>query len=95
MIGVPFDAHRTVRVGVIGLGNWGLGMVTGWAAVPGCTVTAVCDIRAERAKRAADRLAGRGEPRPAEYGGSAHRRPDARARRHRPGVRRHAVGVPR
>ncbi|NEY32214.1 Gfo/Idh/MocA family oxidoreductase [Streptomyces sp. PRKS01-65] len=71
MIGVPFEAHRTVRVGVIGLGNRGAGMITGWAAVPGCTVTAVCDIRADRARRAADRLVSRGEPRPAVFGGSA------------------------
>ncbi|MFF0677174.1 Gfo/Idh/MocA family protein [Streptomyces tendae] len=71
MIGVPFAAHRTVRVAVIGLGNRGGGMITGWAAVPGCTVTAVCDIRADRAKRAADRLESKGNPRPAEYGGSA------------------------
>ncbi|MEU9337694.1 Gfo/Idh/MocA family oxidoreductase [Streptomyces sp. NPDC048290] len=71
MIGVPFEVHRTVRVAVIGLGNRGSGMVLGWAAVPGCTVTAVCDIRADRATRAADRLVAKGEPRPAEYGGSA------------------------
>jgi hypothetical protein len=70
MIGVPFAAHRTVRVGVIGLGNRGASMITGWAAVPGCTVTAVCDIRADRAERAADRLESKGVPRPAEYGGS-------------------------
>ncbi|MER8034030.1 Gfo/Idh/MocA family protein [Streptomyces hydrogenans] len=71
MIDVPYPAHRTVRVGVIGLGNRGSGMTTGWAAVPGCTVTAVCDIRADRAKRTADGLANAGKPRPAEYGGSA------------------------
>ncbi|MDG9720059.1 Gfo/Idh/MocA family oxidoreductase [Streptomyces sp. DH24] len=71
MINVAFDSHRTVRVGLIGLGNRGSGMSTGWAAVPGCTVTAVCDIRADRARRTADRLAAVGEPRPAEYGGSA------------------------
>ncbi|MFJ6658893.1 Gfo/Idh/MocA family protein [Streptomyces sp. NPDC091377] len=71
MIGVPFDPHSTVRVGIIGLGNRGSGMSLGWAAVPGCTVTAVCDIRADRAKRTADRLVSRGEPRPAEYGGTA------------------------
>ncbi|CAM5462060.1 Inositol 2-dehydrogenase/D-chiro-inositol 3-dehydrogenase [Streptomyces violaceorubidus] len=71
MTGVPFAAHRTVRVAVIGLGNRGGGMITGWAAVPGCTVTAVCDIRADRAQRAADRLESKGHPRPAEYGGSA------------------------
>ncbi|CAM5675058.1 hypothetical protein STENM223S_06194 [Streptomyces tendae] len=71
MIGVPFAAHGTVRVGIIGLGNRGGSMITGWAAVPGCTVTAVCDIRADRARSAADRLEGKGHPRPAEYGGSA------------------------
>ncbi|TXS54429.1 Gfo/Idh/MocA family protein [Streptomyces sp. t39] len=68
--GVPFDAYRTVRVGVIGLGNRGGGMTEGWSVVPGCTVTAVCDIRADRAKRTADRLVAQGKPRPAEYGGS-------------------------
>ncbi|MFD4259514.1 Gfo/Idh/MocA family protein [Streptomyces sp. NPDC058534] len=71
MINVAYPSHRTVRVGVIGLGNRGSGMTSGWAAVPGCTVTAVCDIRADRAKRTADRLVAGGEPRPAEYGGSA------------------------
>ncbi|WP_369193003.1 Gfo/Idh/MocA family protein [Streptomyces djakartensis] len=70
MINVPFDEHRTVRVGVIGLGNRGSGMTEGWSAVPGCTVTAVCDIRADRARRVADRLASQGRPRPTEYGGS-------------------------
>ncbi|MYS10991.1 Gfo/Idh/MocA family oxidoreductase, partial [Streptomyces sp. SID6041] len=70
MIDVPYAAHRTVRVGVIGLGNRGSGMAEGWSVVPGCTVTAVCDIRADRAKRTADRLVATGKPRPAEYGGS-------------------------
>ncbi|MFC7840374.1 Gfo/Idh/MocA family protein [Streptomyces sp. NPDC057382] len=70
MIDVPFDEHRTVRVGVIGLGNRGSGMTEGWSAVPGCAVTAVCDVRADRARRVADRLVSRGRPRPAEYGGS-------------------------
>lgn len=71
MVGVPFEAVDTVRIGVIGLGNRGMGMLSGWAAVPGCTVAAVCDIRAPRAKTAADRVAAAGKPRPAEYGGSA------------------------
>lgn len=70
MIGTPFEPHRTVRVGVIGLGNRGMSMLAGWAAVPGCVVTAVCDIRADRATRAADRLVALGKPRPAEIGGS-------------------------
>ncbi|KRV47981.1 glycosyl hydrolase [Wenjunlia vitaminophila] len=71
MIGVPFDVRRTVRVGVIGLGNRGGGMIMGWSAVPGCVVAAVCDIRANRVKSAADRLEAKGYPRPAEFGGSA------------------------
>ncbi|MCK8677791.1 Gfo/Idh/MocA family protein [Streptomyces lichenis] len=71
MINVAYAPHRTVRVAVIGLGNRGAGMAPGWAAVPGCQVTAVCDIRADRAKRVADALVKAGRPRPAEYGGSA------------------------
>ncbi|WP_093799778.1 Gfo/Idh/MocA family protein [Streptomyces sp. Wb2n-11] len=71
MINVPFEVHRTVRVAVIGLGNRGSGMTPGWSAVPGCVVTAVCDIRADRARRTADQLVSKGRPRPAEYGGSA------------------------
>ncbi|AWW43229.1 Gfo/Idh/MocA family protein [Streptomyces cadmiisoli] len=70
MINVPFEARRTVRVGVIGLGNRGSAMSEGWSVVPGCTVAAVCDIRADRAKRVADKLVSQGKPRPAEYGGS-------------------------
>ncbi|WP_138904598.1 Gfo/Idh/MocA family protein, partial [Streptomyces albidochromogenes] len=71
MINVPFTPYKTVRVGVIGLGNRGSGMTTGWSVVPGCVVTAVCDIRADRAKRTADQLVAKGKPRPAEFGGSA------------------------
>jgi len=71
MINVPFQPYKTVRVGVIGLGNRGSGMTTGWSVVPGCVVTAVCDIRTDRARRTAERLVAAGKPRPAEYGGSA------------------------
>lgn len=70
MIGVPFAVHDVVRIGVVGLGNRGMGMLGGWVAVPGARVTAVCDIRGDRATRAADRVEAAGRPRPAEFGGA-------------------------
>ncbi|MGW9477942.1 Gfo/Idh/MocA family protein [Saccharomonospora azurea] len=54
MIGVPFERHDEVRIGLIGLGNRGMGMLSGWTAVPGAVVTAVCDTLPDRADRAAD-----------------------------------------
>ncbi len=71
MIGTPFEEHETVRVGLIGLGNRGMGMLSGWTAVPGCVVTAVCDIRADRATAAANEVVRLGKERPTEYGGSS------------------------
>ena len=69
MIGVPFDQVDTVRIGLIGLGQRGMAMLSGWASVPGSQVVAVCDIRADRATRAADRLVDLGRDRPEEFGG--------------------------
>ncbi len=70
MIDVPFPAHSTVRIGLIGLGNRGGSMAGEWARVPGCEITAVCDIRTDRAQRTADSLASSGKPRPSVHGGS-------------------------
>ncbi|NKI39850.1 Gfo/Idh/MocA family protein [Streptomyces physcomitrii] len=70
MINVPYEARDTVRVGIIGLGNRGGPMTTGWSVIPGCTVAAVCDIRPDRAKKSADALEKAGKPRPLEFGGS-------------------------
>lgn len=71
MIDVAFPAHSTVRVGLIGVGNRGGSMSGEWARVPGCVVTAVCDIRRGRAQGVADQLVAAGRPRPAVHGGSA------------------------
>lgn len=71
MVGVPFGTHSTVRIGIVGLGNRGHSMTSGWAAIPGATVVAVCDIRDDRARRTADMVAGATGTRPATYGGSA------------------------
>lgn len=71
MVDEPFEAVDIVRIGLIGLGNRGMGMLGGWLAVPGVRVVAVCDIRADRAARAADTTESSGQPRPQEYGGSS------------------------
>ncbi len=71
MIDVAFPARSTVRIGLIGLGNRGGSMAGEWARVPGCVVTAVCDIRSARAQTVADQLVASGKPRPAIHGGSA------------------------
>ena len=71
MIDVPYRRRDEVRVGFIGLGNRGALMAPIWAAVPGAKITAVCDIRADRAERTADRLVALGKDRPAVFGGSA------------------------
>lgn len=71
MINVPYEAHETVRVACIGLGQRGMGMTSGWSIIPGAEVTAVCDIRKDRAEKCADNLVSDGMPRPATYGGSA------------------------
>jgi predicted dehydrogenase len=70
MVGVPFQARETVRVGLIGLGNRGMGMLGTWVDIPGCQVVAVCDELPGRAATAAQRVADEGKPRPTEYAGS-------------------------
>ena len=67
MIGVPFDGYDEVRVGIIGLGNRGMGMLPLFDAVPGVRVTALCDVRRERVRQASDVLAEAGSRRPREY----------------------------
>lgn len=70
MVGQPYEVHERVRIGLVGLGNRGMGMLAGWLAVPGADVVAVCDIRADRADRAAARVEAAGRPRPATFGGT-------------------------
>ncbi|MGP9681377.1 Gfo/Idh/MocA family protein [Brachybacterium sp. AOP3-A1-3] len=70
MIDVPYEQRDTVRIGLIGLGARGSSMAAGWAAVPGTSLDAVCDIRADRATRTADALEKEGHPRPREFGGA-------------------------
>lgn len=70
MANEPFKPVDVVKIGLIGLGNRGGGMLNGWIDVPGTQVVAVCDIRAERATTAANRVEAKGKPRPREYAGA-------------------------
>ncbi|PSK98267.1 putative dehydrogenase [Haloactinopolyspora alba] len=58
MTDVPFEGFDEVRVGLIGLGNRGGSQDLRWAAVS--TVTAVCDVRAERVNRTISRIRDQG-----------------------------------
>ncbi|MER6098999.1 Gfo/Idh/MocA family oxidoreductase [Streptomyces sp. NPDC001728] len=67
MAGVPFEGRSTVRVGLIGLGNRGNGMIGLYLALPWVRVVAVCDPVREKAERAAAKVVAAGQPAPAVY----------------------------
>jgi len=68
MIGVPFEPHDVVRVGVVGLGNRGSGMAQLFGQHPDVRVTAICDVREERVQAVAAQLRAAGHD-PATYSG--------------------------
>lgn len=57
----------TVRVGFVGVGLQGGGHVRNLLRIPGCRITAVCDIRAERTEWATQQITAAGQPAPAVY----------------------------
>lgn len=42
----------TVRIGIVGYGNWGPNLARVFSTVPGCTVAAICDSNRERLRTA-------------------------------------------
>ncbi|MDH4064490.1 MAG: Gfo/Idh/MocA family oxidoreductase [Acidobacteriota bacterium] len=58
---------ETVRIGMVGIGLQGGGHVENFLKIPGCRITAVCDIRAERTGWAASAITAAGHPAPAAY----------------------------
>ncbi|HXT69206.1 MAG TPA: Gfo/Idh/MocA family oxidoreductase [Vicinamibacterales bacterium] len=64
-----FAAPRieTVRIGYVGVGLQGGGHVQNLLKIPGCRITAVCDIREERTTWARDQIVKAGHPPPAVY----------------------------
>jgi predicted dehydrogenase len=60
----PID---TVRIGFVGIGGQGSGHVRNLLRIPGCRITAVCDIRTERTDWATKVITDAGQPAPAVY----------------------------
>ena len=57
----------TVRIGYVGIGGQGSGHVSNLLKIPGCRITAVCDIRPERTDWARQRITAAGHPAPTAY----------------------------
>jgi hypothetical protein len=65
----PFSAPpiETVRIGFVGIGGQGSSHVRNLLKIPGCRITAVCDIRPDRVDWAAAQITAAGHPAPAPY----------------------------
>jgi hypothetical protein len=56
-----------VRIGYVGIGGQGSGHVQNLLKIPGCRITAVCDVRSERTDWASKVITAAGHPAPAAY----------------------------
>src|SRR6478672_633929 len=65
----PFRAApiETVRIGYVGIGGQGSSHVRNLLKIPGCQITAVCDIRPERTDWATKEIAAAGQRPPTAY----------------------------
>jgi Glycosyl hydrolase 109, C-terminal domain/Oxidoreductase family, NAD-binding Rossmann fold len=58
---------ETVRIAYVGIGGQGSSHVRNLLKIPGCRITAVCDIRPERTDWATKAITEKGDPAPAVY----------------------------
>jgi Glycosyl hydrolase 109, C-terminal domain/Oxidoreductase family, NAD-binding Rossmann fold len=65
----PFAAKpiETVRIAYVGIGGQGSSHVRNLLKIPGCRITAVCDIRPERTDWATKAITEKGDPAPVVY----------------------------
>jgi len=56
-----------VRIGFVGIGGQGGGHVNNFLKIPGCQITAVCDVREERTGWATKQITAAGHPAPTAY----------------------------
>ena len=55
---------ETVRIGYVGIGGQGSSHVRNLLKIPGCRITAVCDVRSERTDWATQAITAAGHPAP-------------------------------
>jgi len=67
MIGVPFEAHERVRLGIIGVGGRGTSLLRDLLAVDGVDVKAICDLVPEKVAHAQKMVTDAGQPQPAAF----------------------------
>ncbi len=72
MVGVKFEARDTVRLGVIGVGGRGTGMLANFLAIPHLQVNAICDSVKEHATHAAEMVEKSGGKKPEIYANGEH-----------------------
>jgi hypothetical protein len=58
---------ETVRIGMVGIGLQGGSHLENFLKIPGCRITAVCDVRAERTAWASAAITAAGHPTPTVY----------------------------
>ncbi len=69
VIGLPFEVRNTVRLGLIGCGDRGSGMLKEFLGVENLQVTAVCDVAKQSALKARAAVEHAGQKSPAVYAG--------------------------
>ncbi len=72
VVGMRFEARDTVRMGLIGCGGRGSGVLRDFLGVENLTVTAVCDLDREKALKAQASAERAGQKPPAVYSGGDH-----------------------
>jgi hypothetical protein len=72
MIGVPFQPHERVRLGIIGVGGRGTSLLRDLLAVEGVEVKAICDLVPEKVEHAQKAVTDAGQPKPAGFSKGDH-----------------------
>jgi Oxidoreductase family, NAD-binding Rossmann fold len=72
MVGVKFEKRDVFRLGVIGVGGRGTGMLGNFLAVPGVQVNAICDSNKEHATHAQELVEKSGGKKPEIYANGEH-----------------------